>query len=311
LGEKNAIPTDIMSLSQPLTRGQMAEMIFRIKTQNNDKPSKSFADLTGHAYVSQEVASASSKVTSSAAAKSSVAAGAFPYNLVIDSNWQTTWNLKKIEATDESLKNITVEKGEGDFPQFLRVHFPAGSVDRFSWKFYKLPLGGFYGWIAPSIEPQKTITLSYSFRVPSDFAFKGGGSLPALLTGMQNDRYQESAGSLDLSWDKNGYFVVGGNLNSIMLVHPTSTSLPRDGKWHRIDMTVRLQTMVGKSNGMLNVAMDGSTIASANDVTFLNRTNDLWDGFSLGTSLFASDGASGPKKDEHIDLAGFSMNTNE
>lgn len=47
LGELNAIPTDITDPSTQITRGQMAEMIYRIKTQITNKPSHSYASLTG------------------------------------------------------------------------------------------------------------------------------------------------------------------------------------------------------------------------------------------------------------------------
>jgi hypothetical protein len=42
---KAAIPTSIESFDQPITRGEMAEMIYRLKTDNNDKPSKTYDGL--------------------------------------------------------------------------------------------------------------------------------------------------------------------------------------------------------------------------------------------------------------------------
>jgi len=45
LDSKNAIPLTIKSFSQNLTRGEMAEMIWRLKAMKTDLPSASFGDL--------------------------------------------------------------------------------------------------------------------------------------------------------------------------------------------------------------------------------------------------------------------------
>lgn len=45
LAEKNAIPTSIGSFEQYLTRGEMAEMIYRLKTGNTSKPSQTYENL--------------------------------------------------------------------------------------------------------------------------------------------------------------------------------------------------------------------------------------------------------------------------
>ncbi len=45
LAERNAIPTSIDTFSDPITRGEMAEILFRLKTQNDDKPSRSLSTI--------------------------------------------------------------------------------------------------------------------------------------------------------------------------------------------------------------------------------------------------------------------------
>ena len=45
LQQHNAIPTTITRFDQRITRGEMAEMIYRLKTGNNDKPSKTYQEL--------------------------------------------------------------------------------------------------------------------------------------------------------------------------------------------------------------------------------------------------------------------------
>lgn len=52
LAAKNAIPTSIVSFDQKITRGEMAEMIFRLETNNNDKPSQTYDTLAAGSQTS-------------------------------------------------------------------------------------------------------------------------------------------------------------------------------------------------------------------------------------------------------------------
>jgi hypothetical protein len=45
LDEENAIPMSIKRFDQPITRGEMAEMLFRLKTGNDSKASQSFGNI--------------------------------------------------------------------------------------------------------------------------------------------------------------------------------------------------------------------------------------------------------------------------
>lgn len=47
MGDMRAIPTTIGTLNSLMTRGEVAEMLFRVKTQNNDKSSHTYASLKG------------------------------------------------------------------------------------------------------------------------------------------------------------------------------------------------------------------------------------------------------------------------
>jgi len=45
LAERGAIPTSVESLSQPITRGETVEIIYRLKTGSTEKPSRTYEDL--------------------------------------------------------------------------------------------------------------------------------------------------------------------------------------------------------------------------------------------------------------------------
>lgn len=45
LAERNAIPTSIDTFSDPITRGEMAEILFRLKAQRDDKASRSLSTI--------------------------------------------------------------------------------------------------------------------------------------------------------------------------------------------------------------------------------------------------------------------------
>jgi len=45
LAMHKAIPTSVTSISQYITRGEMAEMVYRLQTKNASKPSRTFEDL--------------------------------------------------------------------------------------------------------------------------------------------------------------------------------------------------------------------------------------------------------------------------
>ena len=51
LGDAGAIPLQIMSLQQSLTRGQMAEMIYRLHARISDLPSQSYEQLSGVGHI--------------------------------------------------------------------------------------------------------------------------------------------------------------------------------------------------------------------------------------------------------------------
>lgn len=48
LAERNAIPTSIDTFADPITRGEMAEILYRLKSDNQTKSSRTLSSIKGH-----------------------------------------------------------------------------------------------------------------------------------------------------------------------------------------------------------------------------------------------------------------------
>lgn len=62
LSQKNAIPTTVLSFTHSLSRGEMAEMIYRLKTGTTDKLSQTYDGLQGKAALSSPTATDTANV---------------------------------------------------------------------------------------------------------------------------------------------------------------------------------------------------------------------------------------------------------
>lgn len=305
LEKLNAIPSDITNLSQPITRGQMSEIIFRIHSHTTNLPSKSFVELGGVITFS---ASSTSENSSSHSAETKE--NILPYTLKISSDWQNEWLLKKIEGTEETLKNVEVLQDDTEFKNFFRILFPKGTGNRLIWNLYGKPLGGFVSWINPNITASNEMYLGYYVRFPEDFNFELSGSLPGMFTGIQNNRDEESTAAVYPAWDKEGFISIKGafmdkieNMNAVF----TNEKFKADGKWHHVQIHVRLQSGVGKSNGLIDISVDGVKIGTSDAIIFENRTGDLWDAFIFASQTGGINGSSVTNDDMFIDFANFTF----
>jgi hypothetical protein len=251
------------------------------------------------------------KKTASSSAASVQKTNAFPYTLPITSDWDKAWKVLPIEGTPESLLNVQVIQEQGQFPDFLRVNLPKGSGNRWLWKFLEKPLGGVYARVNPGITPQKDMYMSYSVRFPEGFDFRTGGGLPGISSGIQNGRADESAASAYVGWGKKGEISLYGDFKrKVSLpanVIETNASFNADGKWHRIDLHLGLNTGPGNANGFIEFFLDEKKIATNYSLYFMNRQNDAWDALSFVTGLSGVDVFSISPKDMHVDLAGFTF----
>lgn len=309
LAARYAIPLEISTASQFLTRGQMAEMVFRLHAQNVSKPSRTFEELTGQTSPSSSSRVSSSK--SSPGASSAAARTSLPYTFPMTASWADDWKLVHIESTDASLKNVEVqEETEGKFETFFRMHIPKGSGSRFTWAFYDKPLSGFHGWAPSPAEPQKNMYLRYFVRLPKNFEYNRGGTLPGMFTGLTNGRDDESTASLYVSWNKEGKLDLVGRFmeksyGATQGILSTDILLPADDEWHEIILRGQLNTEPSRGNGIIEAWLDGEKIFSTSSILFSNRTNDAWDALIPGISYGGLDNSSLSPIDQYIDVAGY------
>ncbi len=245
---------------------------------------------------------------SSAKAVTPASGHALPYTMPITDDWQKKWKLVSIEGMKESLPNVEVIHEQGQFPAFFRIHFPKGSVSRTVWKLYDKPIGGVAAWMNPEITAQSDLYFRYFVRFPNNFDFWKGGGLPGIFSGIQNGRDEGSAGSAYFTWNERGAVHIAGGFSKKLSNAEwmdTVGQFAADGQWHRLDLHLRLNTHVSKANGAIEAWLDRQSIATASDIIFHNKTNDLFDAMGFFATLAGIDVLSGVPKDMSLDLAGF------
>ena len=302
-----AIPTDIDTFSSLITRGQMAEMIYRIHSGNKDLPSRTFDDLRGVSSHS------SSRSSAKSLASSSVTAGMneFPFRFPVTEMWQQELGLRKLEEYEIGLQNVQVMNDDSRIKTFFRFLIPKGSAGVLVAEPYGKPLAGFYGMVGPKITPQSELYLRYFFRIPKDFDFGKKGSLPGLITGMQTDTVDKLVSDVGIGWREEGKIVIEGTFSigeSNAMGRNIEDVLPADGEWHYIDIYVRLNSEPARPNGGLKISLDDTVIAFSDGVFFQSRKGEAWDGLTFGAT-YGSDLSSLAKKDMHIDVGGISLST--
>lgn len=319
LASDHAIPTSIDSFTKQLTRGEMAELIYRLHAKVSTKESVSYEKLAGLPETQSQggvMPSSSSRATSS-----------YPNEFVIGKNWKTDWNFY-IDTTSDPVEKekgynflaaLHVDNAElmedsgGQFPSFLRINFPAGSASPFISNFYEKPLGGVIARALGTMRPAESLRLTYYVRFPKDFDFSHEGSLPSLGGGITTSNYGAFGNefSVGLYWTKKAEIGVSGSFdtNDDGQSRVTGSSFTADNEWHRIDIVATMNTVpVKRKNGVLKISYDNSIIFSFDDVRFRSRAEELWD--SIGFYATNGDGNAYfvEPKDAYLDLAGFVVN---
>lgn len=320
LADAHAIPVSITDFTKQLSRGEMAEMIYRLHAKIMTNAFTSYEKLAGL----PEPVSASSLSMSSAAA--SVGYKPYPYTFKISPTWKTDWNfyIDTVSPPVEDEKGYNylaalyvdnaerMEDPHGKFSEFLRVKFPMGSAGPYISHFYQKPLGGVIGRALGSMKSAESLHLTYFVRFPKDFDFSRSGILPVLGGGIRASSYGAFGNefSVGLYWTKKGEIGISGgfDIGSEQTTRVTGSTFVADGEWHRVDITANMNTIpVKRLNGVLIVQYDNTVIFNFDNIRFRSKAEEMWD--SLG--LYATDGDDIAfqitPKDMYLDLAGFTL----
>ncbi len=317
LADAHAIPTDIDRFDVSLTRGQLAEMIFRLDAKKIDKPSNSYEKMAG--LPDKEEQGQSSSFLH--------AMQGYPYAFSLNGDWKRAWNFyidttpvqPKEEEGFNMLRNLDLDRVErmeekgGKHPEFLRVFFPQGSASPFVTHFYKKPAGGVVARALGGMKPSDSLHLTYYVRFPKDFDFSSEGALPALGGGITSSNYGVwgSDFSVGLAWNERAEVRVSGNFDDQADKDDSRTTgvkFSGDDQWHRIDIVARLNTIpVQRMNGSLTVKFDNQVLYQRSTLRFRSRAEDKWDSLALYGIIGTYDTLSVAARDMHLDLADFSV----
>ncbi|WP_190801641.1 polysaccharide lyase [Leptolyngbya sp. FACHB-261] len=229
------------------------------------------------------------------------------------SDWLNRWRVRR--GGSWGLDNTEVMADpSGRFEKILRVRYPAGSASPTVARQTGAPVGGaqFFGGLG--LAPSNRLRLQYYVKFSKDFDFVKGGKLPGLFGGTVNDGRRIPDGTNGFStrymWRRNG----AGEVYAYL---PTSsengTSLGRGnwrfkpGVWQRLEQEVTLNTP-GKSDGRIQVWVDGNLVLSANNLTFRTTENLRIEGILFSTFFGGGDPSWATPEDVYVDFADFAVN---
>lgn len=171
LESEQAIPLSINNLEKKLTRGEMAEIIYRLHANITSKASQAYAQLTGDPELKDQTRQDESNDSKTP----------FPFTYPMSSKWTDEWQFVASDiytyARESSFKYAEWNNElNSQHSAFLRVKYPKGSASPFVTVNYNKPDGGVLKMIE-GIEPQDRISLKYYVRFPEGFDFARGGTL--------------------------------------------------------------------------------------------------------------------------------------
>ena len=323
LATANAIPVSIGSFDKLVTRGEMAEMIYRLHAKNTDKPSTTFEKLAGLPEVEGD---------SSVATTSKTQGNAYPQTFAVSEHWAVDWNFfdspdrskdwPEEEKKDwnnifleTSFSHVEILHDEPNIGNALRVNFPKGSGSPFVSIYYNKPTGGVFGTAFGTMKPSEKLHLTYYVRFPENFDFGTEGFLPGLSGGITSSKYRELGSSyfwVEPAWDKQGNFIASGNFYS--KTDPKKTTDARfkaDNTWHKVEVIVQLNTVpVKRLNGMVEMLLDDQMVFRRDDTHLRSQETDLLEAMNFEATIGSQDARSLAINDMHLDLAGFTVSGN-
>lgn len=301
LQDAGALPDSAADPSHFVTRGEMAEMIWRIVAPSG---------------VAEESASSSSAI-------SQVAYTPLPFEFPMGEGWQDRWGLltvdippmyrttrtTKIEAAswyeEVSTENVEPRHDDEIFDTYFRIHIPKGSYDPVEAKQHHKPAGGVNLYATGNIEPTRRLYLQYYVRFPKNFDFTKTGILPSLGGGLAGSEYGVfGAGDFPtvLSWDSRGHlsmFISGRDRMAY-----ASDPFPTDGEWHKIDLFLEVNTVDPiHLNGIIKLSMDDELLIYSERAGIRSGADDLVEGVAFNVIFGAARSLTSPSIDQYVDIA--------
>lgn len=305
--QSRAIPVSITTLDAPLTRGEMAEMIARLKRQDRTRSSQTLQSLTGQGSPLPAITVANTDLSSSVAQETQ-AIGSLPFAFPITQDWASQWHLTGFTADNLVAPYhdpVEYVAASGDDPAFLRLHYPEGSGSPFVAYNYNKPFGGVSEYVDGDYPSTDHIMLRYDIRVPSDFPFHAGGILPGVYGCLRQNPKGGMRCYVDIHWDRDGRISLGGMFQlftggDTML---SADPLPTDDQWHTVEVEAKMNE--GKSNrgGYAIVRIDGKEVIKQENITFRTNETYLFDGIAFFSYFGGLSTSNGAPHDTYVDIA--------
>lgn len=201
--------------------------------------------------------------------------------------------------------------GDKRFSQRLQVKYPANSASQLSSNDDKTVSGGAQVYLSWTTGPVEEAYLKYYVRFPAGFDFVKGGKMPGLFGGTVTSGQHIPDGANGFS---TRYMWRAKGAGEVYAYLPTSkehgTSLGRGdwtfptGRWIRVEQRVKLNT-VGKSDGQIQVWMDGVQVASHTGLKFRTTSKLKIEGIFFSTFFGGSDSSWASPRDQTAEFASF------
>jgi len=314
-----AIPPSISSFEKKLTRGEMAEIIYRLHASITSKASRTYAQLAGEPEAEDQT-----QQDEPTDLKASFPF-TYPTTVTWDEDWPFVTNVNPEFALDSDshpellesdLSRVErMEESGSEHSSFLRVHYPKGSASPFVANSYGKPQGGVLK-LAEGVEPQDRMSLRYYVRFPKGFNFAKGGDMPGLFGGVVDSEYGAIGSSfihMRLRWNEKGEIGIVGTFDdeSIDTANEfwSHTAINADGEWHKIILDVTLNTIPSKRmNGLIALYYDGTKIFGSNKVKYRTSEDSKLEGLYFVSYFGHLSVTEATPSDQFIDFAGFTLN---
>lgn len=163
--------------------------------------------------------------------------------------------------------------------------------------------------IKEDIKPSREVTLTYLVRFDSKFEFVKGGKLPGLLGGPNKAvgcvKQPKDSWSVRVMWRREGvatlYIYHQDRKERCGMDYPSSYKFSR-GRWHRVQVYVKVNSKKSKSDGYAKLVINGKTVRTVSKIKFraTDSSKALATEFYLSNFYGGADKSWAPKRTTKI-----------